>query len=247
MRSGAMPGQRYTLSLPLNFSHIFDISVPGQYKAQLAGMGMISNVINFRVLPPNNKPAGPAITWYPAKPPRFTTAWGAVRDGLQIAAYVKFDPNGNQTVRVHLFFRDVGHKPRMIRLTGNPELDFAHCRTIGPCFGNGPHLGSPYPRINYQPTPLTAYGKRIAKKHFGHLRRRTYTLGAGKLYEYWRPLLLNRRFDMSVYAPYQFSTRLAGTHLKTGTLTIYVGVQPRAYDRKLFERWLANWKKAHGE
>ncbi|MGC9261083.1 MAG: hypothetical protein ACP5I8_13540, partial [Phycisphaerae bacterium] len=38
--AGAPPGARYAL-VPLNVSHIFDLSLPGKYKAQLAGMGMI--------------------------------------------------------------------------------------------------------------------------------------------------------------------------------------------------------------
>ena len=227
-------------------SRIFDLTAPGQYEAQLAGMGMVSNLVKFQVLPPNNKPAGPAITRYRAKPPKFTTAWGSVRDGLQIASYVKFNPNGSQEVRVHLFFRNVARHARTIRLTGNPELDFAHCRTVGPCFGSIAHLGALYRRINNQPTPLTAYGKRITKEHFGRPRWRTYTLGVGNLYEYWRPLLLNRRYDLSVPGPYKFSTRLANTRLRTGAMTIYVGVQPRAYNMPLFNRWLAAWKKKHG-
>ncbi len=245
VREGISPNQSYSAD-PIDFSHIFDLSVPGKYEAQLAGMGMVSNVIKFQVLPPNNKPPGPAITRYPGKAPRFTTVWGGIHGGLQIAAYVKFDPNGNRTIRVHLFFRNVAHSARTIRLTGNPELDFAHCRTVGPCFGNSAHLGPLYRRINNQPVPLTAYGKRIAKEHSGHLRWHTYTLGVGKLYEYWRPLLLNRRYDLSVPGPYKFSTRLANTRLHTGVMTIYVGVQPRAYNMPLFNRWLAAWKKKHG-
>lgn len=239
------PGGQCVLGL-LDFSHIFDLSIPGKYKAQLAGMGMVSNVITFRVLPPNNQPTGPAVGWYDGKAPRFTMVWGAIRDGLQMGTYVKFNPNGRQEVRVHLFFRNVARNARAIRLTGNPEVDFAHCRTVGPCFGSGAHLGALYGRINNQPTPLTAYGKRIAKEHVGRVRWHTYTLGAGKLYEYWRPLLLNRRYDLSVPGPYTFSTRLTNTRLHTGAITIYVGVQPRVYNMPLFNRWLKAWKKKHG-
>ncbi|MGC9261654.1 MAG: hypothetical protein ACP5I8_16440 [Phycisphaerae bacterium] len=77
------PGRRYPAQ-PINLSRIFDLTIPGQYEAQLAGMGMISNVIRFRVLPPNNKPTGPAIAWYDGKVPRFTMVWGAIRHGLQM-------------------------------------------------------------------------------------------------------------------------------------------------------------------
>ncbi|MGC9261653.1 MAG: hypothetical protein ACP5I8_16435 [Phycisphaerae bacterium] len=159
---------------------------------------------------------------------------------------MKFNPNGSQEVRVHLFFRNVAHNARTIRLTGNPEVDLAHCRTVGPYFGKGARLGSLYRRINNRPAPMTAYGKRMAKENLTAGHRRAYTLGAGKLYEYWRPLLLNRRYDLSIPGPYKFSTRLTGTHLRSGTMTIYVGVQPRAYNMLLFNRWLAAWKKKHG-
>jgi hypothetical protein len=208
-------------------------------------MGMISNVIKFRALPPNNKPAGPAIMLRGSPAPKFVISWGAVRHGIQLAAYAELNPNGSRRVRVHLFFRNVAHRPRTIRLSGNPEVDFAKCRVVGPCFGQG-RLGPLYRRINNQPAPLTAYGKLMVKKNWGHPAWRAYTLQPGQLYEYWRPLLLNRRFDLSVYGPYRFSARLAGTRLKTGTLTIYVGVQPREYNMPLFNRWLAAWKKKHG-
>jgi hypothetical protein len=242
---GARPGASYALSLPLDFSHIFDISVPGRYKAQLAGMGMISNVIKFRVLPPNNKPTGPAIMLRGGPAPKFVISWGPARNGIQLAAYAKLNPNGSREIRVHLFVRNVAHNARPIRLTGNPEVDFAKCRVVGPCFGHV-RLGPLYRRINNQPAPLTAYGKLMVKRNWGHPERRIYTLQPGRLYEYWRPLLLNRRFDLSVYGPYRFSARLAGTRLKTGKLIIYVGVQPREYNMPLFNRWLTAWKKKHG-
>ncbi len=41
----------------MDLSHIFDLSVLGKYEAQLAGMGMVSNVIKFQVLPPDDRPA----------------------------------------------------------------------------------------------------------------------------------------------------------------------------------------------
>ena len=244
MRSGALPGQSYNAG-QANFSHIFDLTIPGRYEAQLAGMGMISNVITFRVLPPNNKPTGPAIMLRGGPAPKFVISWGPARHGIQLAAYAKLNPNGSRRVRVHLFFRNVAHNARTIRLTGNPEVDFAKCRVVGPCFGNV-RLGPLYSRINNQPAPLTAYGKLMVKRNWGHPERRIYTLQPGRLCEYWRPLLLNRRFDVSVYGPYRFSARLAGTRLKTGTLTIYVGVQPREYNMPLFNRWLTAWKKKHG-
>ena len=237
-------GGRHSLS-PISFSHIFDLTVPGRYEAQLSGMGMISNVIKFRVLPPNNKPTGPAIMLRGGPAPKFVISWGPARHGIQLAAYAKLNPNGSREIRVHLFVRNVAHNARPIRLTGNPEVDFAKCRVVGPCFGHV-RLGPLYRRINNQPAPLTAYGKLMVERNWGHPERGIYTLQPGRLYEYWRPLLLNRRFDLSVYGPYRFSARLAGTRLKTGTLIIYVGVQPREYNMPLFNRWLTAWKKKHG-
>ncbi len=238
------PGRRY-LSQSINLSRIFDLTIPGRYEAQLSGMGMISNVIKFRVLPPNNKPTGPAIMLRGSPAPKFVISWGPARHGVQLAAYAKLNPNGSREIRVHLFVRNVAHNARTIRLTGNPEVDFAKCRVVGPCFGHV-RLGPLYRRINNQPAPLTAYGKLMVKRNWGHPERRIYTLQPGRLYEYWRPLLLNRRFDLSVYGPYRFSARLAGTRLKTGTLIICVGVQPREYNMPLFNRWLTAWKKKHG-
>ncbi|MGC8561375.1 MAG: hypothetical protein ACP5O1_11935 [Phycisphaerae bacterium] len=223
-RSGAMPHQRYTLRSPLRLSKFFDLSVPGGYEAQLAGMRMVSNVIKFRVLPPKVRPDGPAITRYHTTAPGFAAAWGAARDGVQIAAYVRSNPGlADPTARVRILFRCTGKHAATVSMTGNPHIDFARRKVIGP-------FRTIVKAIDGKPAPLTAYGKLLAGRHWTHPpATKAYTLRPGIVYTYWRPLVLNREFDLSVYGPYKFSTRLHGTDLKTAPIIIYVDVQSRFY------------------
>ncbi len=221
MRSGAMPGRRYTLSLPLNLSRIFDLSLPGKYQAQLAGMGMVSNVIKFRVLPPKDKPNGPAVREVPAKLPNGFT-WGSAWHSVQMAAYVKSDSGSADPIaRVGILFRCAGKHAATISLTGNPHIDFASRKMIGPF-----HT---IKTIDGKPVPLTAYGKLLVSQHNRPPPAKRYTLKPGIVYTYWRPLMANREFDLSVYGPYEFAARLHGAGLKTAPIIIYVGVQSRFY------------------
>ena len=248
-RSGAMPGQRHRLRIPINFSHIFDLTMPGRYEAQLAGLGMVSNVIKFRVLPPNLKPRGAALLPRAGAAPQFVTAWGKPRRGVQMGAYWKFNTNGSRVVRVRMLFRVVGHAPRSVRLCGNPEVDFVKFRLTGPMFKSVHALASPLARIANRPPPPSAYGHWLSA-HGGAMkasvRWKRYHLTPGKIYQYWRPVVLNRRYDLSVPGPYRFSARLSGSHLTTGTVTVYSYVQPRSFNRPLYERYIDAWKKQHG-
>ncbi len=223
---GAPSGGKYFVALPLYFSHIFDLSVPGKYKAQLAGKGMVSNVITFHVLPPKDRSSGPAIREFAAKLPR-SISWGNVWHGVQIAACIKANPNADPIARVQTLFRCVGKHAASISLTGNPHIDFASRQMAGP-FDSG------IKAIDGKPAPLTAYGKLLANRSRKHLpTAQTYTLKPGVVYTYWRRLVLNREFDLSMYGPYRFSAQLHGTELKTAPVIIYIGVQSRFY---------AHWK-----
>ena len=214
------PGGRCVLGL-LDFSHIFDLSVPGKYEAQLAGMGMVSNLIKFRVLPPKNRPDGPAIDFFSSKTPK-QAAWGNAWHGVQIAAYVESNPGiADPIARVRILFRCAGKHAATMSLTGNPSIDFARRNVIGPF-----HT---IKVIDGKPAPLTAYGKLLVSRHNQPPPAKRYMLKPGVVYTYWRPLVLNREFDLSVYGPYEFSTRLHGAELKTAPVTIYVGVQSRFY------------------
>ncbi|MGC8541749.1 MAG: hypothetical protein ACP5QA_14130 [Phycisphaerae bacterium] len=222
MLTSVPPGRRYAFT-PLNFSHIFDLSVPGKYKAQLAGMGMISNVIKFRVLPPNDKSNGPAIREFAAKLPAGFT-WGNPRRGVQIGTYVKTNPGiADPIARVQILFRCAGKNAATISLVGNPHIDFAKRDMAGP-------FDTVIKAIEGNPVPLTAYGKLLANRHRKHPpAAKGYTLKPGVVYTYWRHLVLNREFDLSVYGPYRFSARLHGTGLESARTIIYVGVQSRFY------------------
>ncbi len=221
MASAAMPRESFRMPLPLSFSHIFDLSVPGKYQAQLAGMGVVSNVIKFRVLPPRDKPNGPAVREFPAKLPK-GFAWGSGWHSVQMAAYVKSNPGiANPMARVQILFRCAGKHAATISLTGNPHIDFARRKMIGPF-----HT---FKAIDGKPVPLTAYGRLLADHRQSTATAKAYTLKPGVIYTYWRPLVLNREFDLSVYGPYEFSARLHGAELKTAPATMYVGVQSRFY------------------
>lgn len=214
------PGHSYALS-PIDFSHIFDLTTPGKYEAQLAGMGMISNVIKFRVLPPKDKPDGSAIEFFALKAPK-QAAWGSPHNGVQMAAYIKNNPGiADPVAQVRILFRCAGKHAAAISLTGNPNVDFAQRDMIGPF-----HT---IKAIDGKPVPLTAYGKLLAGQHNQPPPAKAYTLKPGMIYSYWRPLVLNREFDLSVYGPYQFSTTLHGATLETASDIIYVGVQARFY------------------
>ncbi len=226
--SGAMPGHQYTLHLPLNFAHIFDLTVPGKYRAQLAGMGMDSNVNRFRVLPPRDKPRGPAVREFSGKLPR-RFAWGSGWHGVQMAAYVKGNPGiANPTASVRILFRRAGRQAAAISLTGNPHIDFARRKMIGPF-----HT---IKAIDGKPAPPTAYGRLLAYHRQLPAAAKTYRLKPGVIYTYWRPLVLNREFDLSVYGPYEFSAHLGRAKLKTDPVIIYVGVQSRFYRRPKIHR-----------
>ncbi len=218
--SGALPDHRFSPP-PINYSRIFDLSVPGKYEAQLAGKGMISNVIKFRVLPPKDKTSGPALLDFAAKLPK-SLLWGKVWNGVQIAAYVENNPGiADPIAHVRMLLRCAGKHAATISLTGNPHIDFARRNMVGPF-----HTVR---TIDGKPVPLTAYGKLLASRHNQPPPAKQYTLRPGIVYTYWRRLVLNREFDLSVYGPYRFSTRLDGTGLKTAPSIIYVGVQARFY------------------
>lgn len=219
-----LPGKSATLGLPLNYSHIFDLSLPGTYRAQLAGMGTVSNVIRFSVLASKDKPDGPAVCKFAAKA-LHAIAWGKSRNGYQIAAYV--GPHSgliNPIARVRILFRCSGKQPASVGLTGNPHIDFAQRTVIGPFYNRDTMV------LKDSPTPLNAYGRLLARRRWRHPpTTKKLTLTPGEVYTYWRPLVLNRGFDLSVYGPYRFSARLHGTALKTAPLIIYVGVQAGLY------------------
>lgn len=210
----------YTFLLPLALSHIFDLSVPGKYEVQLAGLGLISNVVKFRVPPPRRRPTGPAIRKFTVAPLVGVT-WGKPWHGLEASAYVNVTPwTANPTARVQILFRCVGRHPAAVSLTGNPQIDFRQRRVTGP-FHTAAQSG---------PAPLTAYGKLLAKADRTiSPSAKVYTLEPGTVYAYWRPLVLNREFDLSLYGPYRFTARLGSTSLRTAPETVYVGVRPRRY------------------
>ena len=233
------PGHTTTLWPPLNLSHVFDLSVPGKYKTQLAGKGSVSNLISFRVLPAGDKPIGPAIREIPVRLTK-DIPWGDAWHGVQIAAYIKTNRNSDSVARARVLFRCAGKNDATISLVGNPHIDFARRDLAGPIpFGEK--------AADVKPVPLTAYGKQLgARDRKNPPRSKAYTLKPGILYTYWRRLVLNREFDLSFYGPYPFSTRLHGTQLRTAPLIIYVGVQSWMYNQKSLERSLAHWKKSHG-
>ena len=247
--SGAVPGHAYALPLTLSLSHIFDLSVPGKYKVQIAGLGMISNAIRFRILPPRLALSGPALATLKGPVPEFVTAWGKPHDHLQMAAYWRFNPDGSRVVRVRVLFRVVGHTARSIRLCGNPEVDFAKCKVVGPMFKNVHILAGRFARIANRPAPPSAYGHWLVtqgRAMRASARWKRYRTSPGKIYQYWRPMVVNRRYDLSVPGPYTFSARLAKSQLETGTLTVYSFVQPRGYDRPLYEQYLRHGRN-HGQ
>lgn len=207
----------------IDYSHIFDLSVPGRYEAQLSGMGMISNIVRFRVLLPKSMPEGPAVVSFASKNPD-QAAWGSPHDGVEVAAYVKNDPGvADPVARVRVLFRCAGKHAATISLTGNPHIDFARRVLVGPC-------QTGFKAIDGRPVPPTTYGKLLANRNRKHLpTAKTYTLKPGVVYTYWRLLVLNREFDLSVYGPYRFSAQLHGTEMKTAPIIIYVGVQSRFY------------------
>ena len=220
------PGQN-AVTMPLLLSQIFDLTLPGEYQAQLAGMGMISNVVTFRVLAPQDKPQGPAIRLLASQTPK-GVVWGKTQGDVQMAADVKNDPGLAEPIaRVQILFRCAGPQAAPLSLTGNPHVDFAQREMVGPYRTKSKFIAQ---AIAGKPVPLTAYGKLLAKQRQQHLpAAQTYTLKPGVVYAYWRPLVLNREFDLSVYGPYRFSLSLHGTTLNTAPSVIYVGVQSRSY------------------
>ena len=207
---------------PINFSRIFDLTIPGRYQAQLAGRGMISNVVKFRVLPPKLVPTGPAIVKWVAQPGvnLKNARWGVPWHGIRMAAVAYNNParSCDPLARVVLLFRCAHDEAETFHLTGNPEIDFSHCNLAGP-------YRCSFKAIEGKPVPPTAYGKLLAGRHWSPTpKAKAFKLRPGIVYAYWRPLLLNRRFDLSVYGPYRFSTRLAGTRLRSRTIALFVGV-----------------------
>lgn len=243
------PGGKWRFMLPLNLSHIFDLTMPGEYETQIAGLGMISNAIRFRILPPRLARSGPALATLKGSVPEFVTAWGKPHDHLQMAAYWRFNPDGSRVVRVRVLFRVVGHTARSIRLCGNPEVDFAKCKVVGPMFKNVHILAGRFARIANRPAPPSAYGHWLvtqSRAMRASARWKRYRTSPGKIYQYWRPMVVNRRYDLSVPGPYTFSARLAKSQLETGTLTVYSFVQPRGYDRPLYEQYWRHGRN-HGQ
>lgn len=228
MASGALPGKSFTVSLPLNLAHVFDLSLPGKYEAQIAGLDMVSNVIKFRVLSPNDKPVGSILPEVTAVPKNIL--WGQRWHGVQIAAYAELNPGVAEPImRVHLFFRCAGKRVATLRLTGNPPDDFLRCALRGPYLGRSYNQILKYRRINGQPVPMTAFGRKLATAPAKGPVKKSYTLLPRKAYTYWAPLVLNRWYDLSYYGLYRFRAKLAGTGLMSGAIPLYVGVQPRVY------------------
>jgi hypothetical protein len=220
------PGGRHWIAA-MNLSHSFDLSAPGRYEAQLSGRGMVSNVITFRVLAPDNNPGIPALKLFASKP-GVQVSWGSPWHHIEIGIYGRLDPRQDRTFSmVHVLIRNIGNQSRTIKLTGCPECDFIHRRVIG-LFGEG-HPGPfalgyllPFDRESadtyFTPAPRTAYGKRMAMRRRHPPPELTYTISPGTTYIYRKPLAISRDFDLSVYGTYHFSTQLRGTPLRTARL-----------------------------
>ena len=144
-------------------------------------------------------------------------------------------------VAATVFFHSGSTLPARTSLCGNPFADFRRVEVTGPSFPGEftlvrhPKPGenaTPFvfpnptqvpprfkghkwysvPFIRKNPTPLTAYGKWLAKHPPKGLKWKTYTLKPGVVYRYADPINLSCMFDMSLAGVYRVRVELAHTH-----------------------------------
>ena len=126
---------------------------------------------------------------------------------------------GSGPISVRAEFSIPGKRPADVRLTGNPFADFAAMDVTGPSYpGEYTVVQVPRPHnvpfLRKTPTPLTAYGKWLAKNPAkAKLEWKNYTLKPGMVYKYAEPINLSCRFDLSLSGVYRVRVRLAHTHI----------------------------------
>ena len=119
---------------------------------------------------------------------------------------------------VHALFACTGRDPTLVRLTGDPLLDFARIDISGPSYTGQiavakkpkPH-SEPIP--NWKKVPLTTYGKWLAKHPVKGLKWKTYALKPGVVYKYAVPINLSCQYDMSLPGVYHVRVELANPHI----------------------------------
>lgn len=204
-------------------NHNFDMTLPGIYHAvgdaEPGGQfHCVSPSTPIRVAPPAPI-RGPSIV--PTQSVK-TFLWGKPQNGLQFGIKLRksiisqFKP-----VFVIVAIRNVGVTPHRLDLRGLSAEDFPYIKVNGP---TGVKYLSPknLKPLIFNKTQLTAYGRWLTHHLVKAAASKAAVLAAGKTYVYAKPILLNRRFDLTMAGIYSIQVALAGTDLHSGVVRMAV-------------------------
>ncbi len=206
------PGQTYAAGEYV-LNHHFDITLPGIYRT-VGNCGPKSAPIPIRIASPKAIRGLALVQTSPAKGYK----WGPICHGMQLGikptaeAIKQFAP-----IRVTVEIRNTGAGAHVIHLVGLCAADFSNIQVFGPTgvryrsYSTGKYLV-------FGKTKLTAYGRWLKKYPAKSEGGKSDILLPGKVYAYAKPLLISRRFDLTLPGIYRIQIRLADTGLKSGTI-----------------------------